>query len=116
VTPDVAGAVTPRLCACGEPIVPSEKVKEFGRRHGRDLNNWPARCARCIIDATVDLFMRVEVPKPPEKLAVANEAATAAIKTCCRCGARLGHRYYAGHPKHGDLCMMCWGAIGIPQP
>jgi hypothetical protein len=82
-----------RNCPCGGSIFTTDKMRAFGEKNGRDLAVWPAKCFACIIDSTIDLFMKVEMaPLPPR---------------CTLCNTELGAKHFAGVPGIGNLCLIC---------
>ncbi len=92
---------TPRTCPCGNFISITDRIKEFGLKHDKDLSVWPSKCLSCIVDATISLFESVDVEPltPPTKKHL-----------CVRCSAKIGGeiKYYQDVPGIGDLCMTCW--------
>lgn len=88
-----------RTCACGNYISMTDKIRDFGLKHGKDLTVWPAKCMSCILDAAVALFDSVDLEPMP-----------APGRKCVKCGDKVGGEidYYQDTPGIGDLCMTCW--------
>jgi hypothetical protein len=93
--------MTGRTCLCGQPIVMTDKMAAFGRKHGRDLATWPAKCLTCIVDSTITMFDEVEKRAPMPMPAPPNQ------KRCAICETVLGSKFYSAVPKFGDLCLTC---------